>query len=234
MRFDMKVVNENPGNGAYCVRGVCPHCSIPTLHIFGAVPLIKAADGQRPAESNVLVQCQNCQGVTYVVASRNPVANSYEYKESFPLENAEASVDGTIPPGVRDDFVEALKCKSVRSYKATVTMCRRALQASCHQFGAAGDKLISQIDDLAKKGKITEALRGMAHDIRKLGNDGAHPDEDGLGDVIKEDAEDIVEFTRQYFENVYVMPAKSEAYRKRREEAIAKPAESKAESAATA
>lgn len=156
----------------------------------------------------------------YVVGKRNPQTGGYRYKESFPLEDAESSVDKQIPKGVRDDFVEAVKCKSVNSYKATVVMCRRALQASCHQFGAEGSKLIEQIDDLAKKGKITDALKGTAHDIRKLGNDGAHPDEDGLGDVIKEDAEDIVEFTRQYFEHVYVMPAKSKAFRERREAAV--------------
>jgi hypothetical protein len=40
-----------------------------------------------------------------------------------------------------------------------------------------------------------------------------------LGDVAKEDADDIIEFTRQYFKHVCVMPARSEAFRKRREAA---------------
>jgi len=213
----MDLVNQNPGNGAFSARGMCPHCSLPSFHSFVVGPFIRGAEGDRPAESNVLVQCQNCRGVTYVVGTRPNTATFYDYKESFPLQDPEASVDKTILSGVRDDFVEALKCKSVSAYKATVVMCRRALQASCQQLGASGTRLISQIDDLATKGKITTALKEMAHDIRKLGNDGAHPDEDGLGEVTKEDAEDILEFTRQYFEHVYVMPARSEAYRKRRE-----------------
>jgi hypothetical protein len=91
------------------------------------------------------------------------------------------------------------------------------LQASCKDFAAEGKNLINQIDDLASKGKITIALRDMAHDVRKLGNEGAHPDEDGLGDVTQADADDIIEFTRQYFEHVYVMPARSAAFKKRRE-----------------
>ena len=142
----------------------------------------------------------------------------YVYKESFPLGNPDASVDKTIAAGVRADFVEAQRCRSVNAYKATVVMCRRSLQASCQDLKAEGTRLIDQIDDLAAKGKITTALRDMAHDVRKLGNEGAHPDEDGLGDVIPEDADDIIEFTRQYFEHVYVMPARSAAFKKRRED----------------
>lgn len=217
----MDLVNQNQQNGGFGARGVCPRCSIPSLHILVAGPFVKAGEGEQ--ESNVLVQCQNCRAVIYVVGKRDPRTNRYEYKESFPLDDAESLVDKQIPKGVREDFVEALKGKSVSAYKATVVMCRRALQASCQQFGAEGTKLIEQIDDLAAKGRITGALRQMAHDIRKLGNDGAHPDEDGLGDVIKEDAEDIIEFTRQYFEHVYVMPAKSEAFRKRRAAAVSQP-----------
>jgi len=39
------------------------------------------------------------------------------------------------------------------------------------------------------------------------GNDGAHPDADGLENVTQKDADDIVEFTREDLHHVYVMPA---------------------------
>jgi Domain of unknown function (DUF4145) len=212
----MELVNQNSQNGAFSARGICPHCSVPSYHSFVVGPYVKHS-GDAEIEGHVLVECQNCQHVMYVVGKRKGAVHFYEYKESFPLGNPESSVETTIMSGVRDDFIEALKCKSISAHKATVVMCRRALQASCKQFGAEGAKLINQIDDLSRKGRITTALKDMAHDIRKLGNDGAHPDEDGLGEVTKEDAEDIVEFTRQYFEHVYVMPARSDAFRKRRE-----------------
>jgi hypothetical protein len=215
----MELINQNPQTGGFSLRGVCPHCSIASLHIQVAGQFIKPAAAGQLAEANVLLQCQNCWAIMFVIGKSRERIGGYEYKESFPTGNPEASVDKNIPEGARNDFVEALKCKSVTSYKATVVMCRRALQASCQQLGAEGKKLINQIDDLAVKGKITAALKEMAHHIRKLGNDGAHPDEDGLGDVKQEDAEDIVEFTQQYFEHVYVMPARSEAFRKRREAA---------------
>jgi len=43
------------------------------------------------------------------------------------------------------------------------------------------------------------------------GNDGAHPDKDGLSDVKEKDSTDIIEFTREYLHHVYVMPAKLKA-----------------------
>lgn len=212
----MELLNPNIQNGSFNARGACPHCSVVSLHILVPSPFLRPLPGGMP-QSNCLLQCQNCQGVIFAVASRNPQMAILDFKENYPVENPEESVDKNIPTGVRDDYVEALRCRSVTAHKACVVMCRRSLQSSCRNFKASGKQLIDQIDDLAGNGRITAALKDMAHDIRKLGNAGAHPDEDGLGDVTKEDSDDIVEFTRQYFEHVYVMPAKSEAFRKRRE-----------------
>ena len=90
-------------------------------------------------------------------------------------------------------------------------MCRRAVQGSVIELGAKGDRLIDQIDDLFKNGKITEALKDFAHEVRLTGNDGAHPGKDGLADVSPKDASDIIEFIREYLHHVYVMPAKLRA-----------------------
>jgi hypothetical protein len=40
---------------------------------------------------------------------------------------------------------------------------------------------------------------------------GAHPGKDGLNDVTEQDATDIVEFTREFFHHVFVVPAKLKA-----------------------
>jgi hypothetical protein len=92
-------------------------------------------------------------------------------------------------------------------------MCRRAVQSSAINLGAKGGKLIDQIDDLSKTGIITIPLKEFAHEVRLTGNDGAHPDKDGLDDVTEMDGEAIIEFTREYLHHVYVMPAKLAARR---------------------
>jgi hypothetical protein len=212
----VEIINQNQQNGTFSARGVCPHCSVPSLLFHVAGPHWKGPVGTQPAESNCLLQCQNCQEVTFVIATRHPQTIILSYKASFPLGNPAGSVDIRIPENVRNDFVEALFCETVQAYKATVVMCRRALQSSCKDLGAEGSRLIDQIDNLFSKGRITEALKKMAHEIRKLGNAGAHPDDDLLSDVTKDDAEDIVEFTEQYFEHIYVMPARMAEMMKRR------------------
>ena len=90
------------------------------------------------------------------------------------------------------------------------------MQSSCQDLGAVGDHLVHQIDDLAKQGKITAALQEMAHTVRLIGNVGAHPDEDGLEDVGPDDASDFIEFSREFYDHVYVMPAKLLKMKERR------------------
>ena len=216
----MELAVTNQGTSAFNARGLCPHCAHISLHLMVAGPVLVSAPERSEIESNVLVQCQNCLGVSLVIAVRSLRNYDLTYSDCYPLDNPEKSVEKVIPAGVRDDYVEALRCDTVRAYKAAVVMCRRSLQASCRNLNAEGKNLINQIDDLAAKDTITAALKNMAHEIRKLGNEGAHPDEDGLGDVTEEDSDDIIEFTRQYFEHVYVMPARSEAYRQRREASV--------------
>ncbi|NQS88677.1 DUF4145 domain-containing protein [Patescibacteria group bacterium] len=114
-------------------------------------------------------------------------------------------VDPGIPGHIALDYLEALLCREVYAYKAAVTMCRRALQASLLDMGANKKlKLEKQIDELFSKGKITEAIRDEAHKIRSLGNIGAHPDKDELKDVSEQEVEKIFKFMDAYFQCVYI------------------------------
>ena len=71
----------------------------------------------------------------------------------------------------------------------------------------ADAKLQLQIDEMASKGLITQPLKQWAHEVRLGGNDGAHPDKDGLKDVSEQDADEIIQFTREFLHHIYVMPA---------------------------
>jgi hypothetical protein len=135
----MEIFNINPQSGLFQARGACPHCSITSLHIHVPSPHLKVVpSGAGSTESNCLVQCQSCHGVTLVVRLRASPAHPFRYKENFSVGNPEESVAKTIPPGVRDDYVEGLRCYSVTAYKGAVVMCRRALQSSCKNLKAEG------------------------------------------------------------------------------------------------
>lgn len=209
----LEILNANEQNTRVSARGMCPHCGIASLFIVVAGPYLHGV------ESDTIQQCQNCSKTVLltVTVRRSGGMVTCEYKSHLPGTVLDGQVSDLIPEDIRDDFKEALRCQAVNAFKGAVVMCRRALQTSCHNLGANGANLIAQIEDLAQKGKITISLKDLAHQVRKIGNVGAHPDKDGLEDVDGADTEDIIEFMNQLFEHVYVMPARMDALRKRRQ-----------------
>ncbi|WP_339094621.1 DUF4145 domain-containing protein [Deinococcus sp. VB142] len=116
-----------------------------------------------------------------------------------------------IPEEIRANLMEAKSCMSVNAYRATVVMCRRALQMACINKGAnVSDNLVAQINHLKTAAVITADLHEWATVVRWVGNDGAHP---GGAGVDKEDAENMLELTEQFLHVLYVAPAKAAAHR---------------------
>jgi hypothetical protein len=208
--YEIEIVNY-PANGYQQVgaSGGCPHCG--NISYFKPVTAAHSEVHQYWQTLCNAVQCEACKNFALVVGTRNQSLGNigFTLKAFYPLGRPNDAVDPAVPKEIAEDFSEALRCRWVESPKATVTMCRRSIQTSCLAQGADKKKrLIGQIDELAAKGLITEPLRQFAHEVRLEGNDGAHPNPDGLENVSPKDADDIIEFTREYLHHVYVMPAK--------------------------
>lgn len=166
-----------------------------------------------------VTQCQACGKYVLAIATQQPHQTSpgqpsrepFVYEEHYPIGSPNDSIGEGIPPEIGDDFKEALRCRFVDAYKATVTMCRRALEGSCDEQKAAGGSLEEKIDSLAKSGIITISLKEWAHRIRLTGNRGAHVPSNckqASDSPDQKRADAIIEFTRQYLEHVYTMPSK--------------------------
>lgn len=209
----VEIVNYPPAYQQIGATGDCPHCSVKSLFqpVLGGY---KEVDGTTWRMCNP-AQCQACKRFVLVIGFHTRQQNApFNLTAVYPLGKPNDAVDATVPPLIAADFREALRCRWVEAYKATVTMCRRTIQGSALNLGASQDKkLVGQIDELASQGKITAALKDFAHEVRLAGNDGAHPDKDGLDSVTDHDADDIIEFTRQFLDHVYVMPARFAARR---------------------
>jgi hypothetical protein len=193
-------------------RGDCPHCLCRSLfQPVGAGYVERGADGQDRMISSA--QCQACKRFVLVIGTRpQGVGNQpYRLEAVYPLGQPNDFVAPEVPKPIAEDFREALRCEWIKAFKATVTMCRRALQASCIELKAKDGRLQDQIDDLAEKRLITQLLKELAHEVRVTGNDGAHPGSDGLNDVTEKDAREIIEFTREFFHHVFVVRAKLKA-----------------------
>ena len=208
----MRTVNY-PSNTQVGASGDCPHCGVHSLF----VPVVKGHIENRPRNNQFIAQtaqCVNCKDFVLITATKNVGLGATEFTlvHFYPIGKPKDIVDAAVPPAIAGDFAEAIRCQFIRAYKAAVTMCRRALQAAALDKKASPDrKLLHQIDELATRGVITNPLKEMAHAIRLTGNIGAHPDEDCLKDVTDTYADDIVQFTKEFFHHVYVMPAKLKA-----------------------
>ena len=214
----MNIVNFPGGhNSRVGAGGVCPHCSVMAFH--SPVP---GAHVETQGDIDVIcqpVQCEPCKGFGLVIGHRPGGSGNnipWEFREYYPPGKPDDSVDKAAPKDIAADFSEALRCRYIKAYRATAVMCRRSLRASTVEQGGVGRRLIEQIASLSEQGKITVALKDMAYTVRTIGNDGIHPGKDGLDDVAEVDADDVIEFTRQFFAHVYVMPAKLEAMKQRR------------------
>jgi hypothetical protein len=152
--------------------------------------------------------CENCRRPLFVVLDEQET----EIIRTFPPISLERPPH--VPIGVADDYVEATLCLSVGAYKAAAAMCRRALQAGALDKACKRAKLKTQLNELSQKGLLNPSLLKVAHQVRYFGNYGAHPDEDGLGDVTQEEAETIRDLTWQVLEDLYINPARVEAMEK--------------------
>jgi len=166
----------------------CPHCGV-----YSTISVVSIA-----GSSHYIYMCDHCSKLFLLVMDKGKVIDQYPKRTP--------KLDAAIPLDVANDYIEAIKCFDVSAFKASVVMCRRALQTSVIGKGASNGRLIDQIDELCRKGVITEDIGKWSHEIRLTGNIGAHPD--GLEDVTPQDAEDLLKFLEEYLNYVYVMPAK--------------------------
>jgi len=151
--------------------------------------------------------CQGCQELILGMAHWQHDTMNYFYAEHYPIGEPDQIAIPEIPDNVKSDFNEALRCRSVNAYNATVEMCRRALQTSCVEQGADPNlNLVSQIDWVHTQGKITVLLKDIAHKIRLGGNRGAHSGDPNEPTLTPEDADAVILFSREYFRHIYEVP----------------------------
>lgn len=145
--------------------------------------------------------CQNCSTPVYFVTPSNQ--DRATILDSYPKLNLEP--DKELPENVKVAFVEAIKGLSDGNWNSCVVMCRRALEEAMIDLGAEGRDLFQKIDNLESQRRITPELKAWAHESRLGGKLGAHGTEHKKW-ADKDDAEEVLEFSRWFFRYVYVLP----------------------------
>ncbi len=194
----------------------CPYCH--AISAFNCIFSQRGVNNKTYYPISVW-SCHNCDKGIFVRhgETKNKHESSLFINIKSILPATEPSVDEKIPEGIAEDFIEAARDYNIASYKSSAVMARRTIQKMSLNLGATkGKKLYQQIEELKKSGKLHFDLADMATEIRFLGNDGAHPDDDGLDDVGREDAKEILDFTSELLDDLYVRPQKIAAMKSKR------------------
>jgi hypothetical protein len=196
----------------FTLTGTCPHCDAKAAFPTVGKAFDETNSGGRTTRTIGAARCIACRqyilGIIKYIEGRD--SYYWGYETHYPLGKPNDDVSESVPEGSRLDFQEALRCRWVNAFNATIEMCRRAIESSCIQLGADPKLVLNDmIEWVHKQGKITTPLKDMAHKIKLGGNRAAHPSDKTL---TKDDADAVIEFTREYFQHVYVMPAKMALY----------------------
>jgi hypothetical protein len=194
----------------------CPFCGVTV-----AFRVIRGAESPNEVDRYgyyyLLCRCprKSCQKVVF--ARYNRLDGHLD--EVFPHpDTSESSFPDSIPQRVREDIAEATRCHFADAYRGVVVMCRRALQNVAKDKKTEKRELKDQIKDLRDRGFITESLFDASHEIRHFGGFGAHPQDDGLDQTTKLDADAVFEFVQQLVQHVYILPAKTKELARKRQE----------------
>jgi len=207
--MDLSSTSDN----GFTFNGTCPHCDAKAAFPSVTATFDETTNKRSYSEGDRKIaglRCIGCGdyilGIIRLNYSHGKQSYWWAYDDHYPLGTPNDSVPNEIPEAIRLDYQEALRCRFVNAYNATVEMCRRALESSCIELGAKPDLVLNDmIKWVFSQGRITASLSDMAHKIKLGGNRAAHPSDRTL---VPEDADAVLEFTREYFQHVYVMPAK--------------------------
>lgn len=162
-----------------------------------------------------IIQCQGCDFISF----RKSHSNSWEfiYEEDNEEPNYVSTVELYPRVARRDKLLHAyilptpVKCiydetHSALSNKQPILAgvgIRTLVEAVCNEKAAAGRRLVNKIDDLVKKGVLTQAGAETLHSLRILGNDAVHQVKPHSEKTLNL-ALDVVE---HLLNDVYVLPA---------------------------
>jgi hypothetical protein len=95
-------------------------------------------------------------------------------------------------------------------------MCRKTLEGICSEHGIIERTLAASLEKMRSAGIIDSRLFEWANALRISGNEAAH----GVATTFsREDAQDIIEFSRALLEYVFTFRDRFEAFQQRRRKA---------------
>jgi len=161
-----------------------------------------------------LAKCLNCEKPILLCEDFIEIEGQYFPQEKFQLfPEKESSFVANAPKTILKPYREAIKCFRANAYDACVIMCRKGIEAICHDKGEAKGNLINKLKKLKDKGILSDTFHEWSNELREIGNVGAHSHDI---EIEKQDAKDTLEFFEALILYLYHLVDKYEEYHKRK------------------
>ncbi len=152
------------------------------------------------AREYAILGCPECGGIT-VLETHLSIA---VIKGSQPSDPDGANKISGLPENVARYYKDATRALRANLPDAAAVSLRRTLEAAASDNGASKGVLVKRIQQLIDDGHVTKSFGPVLHQIRQVGNVGAHAGDDSLDESTVQRA---LRFTTALLRNLYEVPA---------------------------
>lgn len=118
-----------------------------------------------------------------------------------------------FPSAIEAAFGEARRCFRAKAFTAATVMCRKTLEGICAAHGITEANLATSLRKMRDTGVIDSRLFEWADALRISGNEAAHGVQVSF---TRDDASDVLEFTKALLEYVFTFRDKFDQFQQRR------------------
>ena len=199
----------------------CPYCLVNTHGEVLSKSVVPQSDFIRlPATEmqlhTLILQCTRCNGVALLLwpFGKDDGTGMTTDQMMMPFPQAARQVFGQddrfVPAAILEDLRQAELGSQASAVYGAGLLLRRACQYICRDKGCTGRNIQEEIDALAPQ-HITNDMAELAHSIRIVGNEIAHPDARTPAKITRKDIRDCWEFVIELIKVIYIHPARRAA-----------------------
>lgn len=193
-------------------RIVAQHCR---THVTQKAP--DPVDSHYRTSEFTLAACIRCQSPFLVQEDFHEVPGDFTLPVTDKLvlypQDSSISLD-SLPESVSQPYCEASQAYRVQLYDSCAVMCRKCVEAVCHEYGETKGVLAERLTRLMNKGVIDKAIFDWANELRLVGNVAAHIEPTDR--ITQPDAEDALEFVRMMLLYIFELHVRFQTFQGRR------------------
>ena len=199
----------------------CPYCLVDTHGEIVSTFVVPQGQFIRLPSSEMqlhtlVLRCTRCGGIAMLLWPYGGEMTTDRMMVPFPqvARRVLGSDDQFVPAAILEDLRQAELASQAGAIYGAGLLLRRACQYICRDKQCTGRNLQDEIDALAPQ-HITEDMANLAHSIRIVGNEIAHPDARTPSKIARKDISDCWEFVIELIKVIYIHPARRQALHER-------------------